>query len=509
MSIRQNSNILFVLACGFLFVGCDAFSPPDAVFVVREETNQLTSNVSNAVEAELDNSFGNPHQLVAWLKLPVDFGGVMGATEESTLEGPLNKFPVTFDTEADEKFIAQFQNDDGDFKFGESGARLDWMTGEYAGKSMQVIGYDAETQLLTTKEKVEVPPAAGDTFVLSAGDTLKSGRALYMEHCLHCHGVSGDGNGPTALYLNPRPRDYRLGQFKFKSTKPAEKVRQEGLGRVIKYGIPGTYMPSFLLLEDEELYAIVEYVRWLSMRGELEYRVDQELVLASGLTNKIIAERKADGDDSEEIQEEIDEAVANMPVLFDDLAGQLAESWLLAEEEGSLIVPAVARVEDSFESRARGRKFFLEKCTNCHGHKGRGNGSMTEDYQKNEETGELYAEPGLFDIWGNSVKPRNLTQGVYRGGRRPVDLFYRLYGGIGPSKMPNFATTDPQILWDTVNYVLHVPFETPGEYIEVDKEYFESKKKSGGDEEKAADEEAATTETKQTATGSTESSDQG
>ncbi|MDC0308405.1 hypothetical protein OAL44_04630, partial [Planctomycetaceae bacterium] len=65
------------------------------------------------------------------------------------------------------------------------------------------------------------------------------------------------------------------------------------------------------------------------------------------------------------------------------------------------------------------------------------------------------------------------------------------------------------ILWDTVNYVLHVPFETPGEYIEVDKEYFESKKKSGGDEEKAADEEAATTETKQTATGSTESSDQG
>jgi mono/diheme cytochrome c family protein len=509
VSIRRKSNILFVLACGFLLAGCDAFSPPDAEFVVREETDQLTSDVSKAVEEELESSFGNPHQLVAWLKLPVDFGGVTGATEESTLEGPLNKFPVKFDPEADDKFVAQFQADDGGFNFGESGARLDWMTGEYAGKSMHVIGYDSESQQLTTKEKVEVPPAAGDTFVLSAGETLKSGRALYMEHCLHCHGVSGDGNGPTAQYLNPRPRDYRLGQFKFKATKPAEKVRQEDLGRVIKYGIPGTYMPSFLLLADEDLHAIVEYVRWLSMRGELEYRVDQELVLASGLTNEIIAERKSDGDEDAEIQEEVDEAVAYMPTMFDELGDQLAESWLLAEEEESLIVPAVARVEDSFESRARGRKFFLEKCTNCHGHKGRGNGSMTEDFQKDEETGELYAEPGLFDIWGNSIKPRNLTKGLYRGGRRPVDLYHRLYGGIGPSKMPNFATTDPKILWDTVNYVLHIPFEKPGEYTEVDKEYFESKKKSGGDEDKAAEQEATPTESEQTATGSTESSDQG
>ena len=29
---------------------------------------------------------------------------------------------------------------------------------------------------------------------------------LYRRHCAHCHGISGDGHGPTALILNPYPR---------------------------------------------------------------------------------------------------------------------------------------------------------------------------------------------------------------------------------------------------------------------------------------------------------------
>ena len=44
------------------------------------------------------------------------------------------------------------------------------------------------------------------------------GYALYRLHCLHCHGVSGAGDGPTAPFLYPRPRDYRKGLFKFTST---------------------------------------------------------------------------------------------------------------------------------------------------------------------------------------------------------------------------------------------------------------------------------------------------
>ena len=51
-------------------------------------------------------------------------------------------------------------------------------------------------------------------------------RGLYRQHCAHCHGITGDGAGPTAAYLNPYPRDYRMGIFKFKSD--AERRKADG-----------------------------------------------------------------------------------------------------------------------------------------------------------------------------------------------------------------------------------------------------------------------------------------
>ena len=47
---------------------------------------------------------------------------------------------------------------------------------------------------------------------------LQHGREVYTRQCSGCHGTTGDGKGPAAAYLNPPPRDYRLGRFKFTST---------------------------------------------------------------------------------------------------------------------------------------------------------------------------------------------------------------------------------------------------------------------------------------------------
>lgn len=485
MSIRRKLNILLTLTAGLWLAGCDAFSPPEAEFVNREETYELTTDVRKSVQKQLTESFGTPHELVAWLKLPVEFGGIEGATGESDLEGPLKSFPVSFEEEAAEKFNAAYQTEDGSYELPPEGLRLEWLTGEDVGKSFLVIGYNAEKEEFIANEELPTAPAAGTTFILSAGKNLKHGRQLYMEHCMHCHGVSGDGNGPTAPYLNPYPRDYRLGRFKFKSTKPPEKITQDDLSRIIKYGIPGTYMPSFLLLEEDELRDIVEYVRWLSMRGELEDKVDEELRF--DFAKSAVKEREEGGETKEEIESSIQEAVDGMAELFDSTADDLADAWVNAEEESSQIVPEIARVPDSPESRARGRKFYLEKCTNCHGHVGRGNGPMTTDYQKNDDTGGLEPEPGLYNIWGDPVKPRNLTKGIYRGGRRPVDLYRRIYGGIEVSKMPNFATTPPETIWDTVNYVMHIPFAQPDEFLAVDEEYEKTKKPEAAEEEQTAD----------------------
>ena len=62
-----------------------------------------------------------------------------------------------------------------------------------------------------------------DLLKLAAGPVRRdlegvNSTGLYRQHCAHCHGITGDGAGPTAAFLNPYPRDYRAGKFKFRST---------------------------------------------------------------------------------------------------------------------------------------------------------------------------------------------------------------------------------------------------------------------------------------------------
>ena len=75
-------------------------------------------------------------------------------------------------------------------------------------------------------------------------------------------------------------------------------------------------------------------------------------------------------------------------------------------------------------------------------------------------TQKKYEKRGLHDEWGNPLKPRNLTLGQYRGGRRPIDLFRRMYAGIKGTPMPKFggALKDAEI-WDIVNYVMSLPYQ--------------------------------------------------
>lgn len=98
----------------------------------------------------------------------------------------------------------------------------------------------------------------------------ESSQGLYRRHCAHCHGVTGDGRGPTSAFLSPYPRDFRLGKFKFKSSPTGNPPTKEDLKTILVNGIPGTSMPSFRLLQDEELDVLVDYVIYLSQRGLVE-----------------------------------------------------------------------------------------------------------------------------------------------------------------------------------------------------------------------------------------------
>src|SRR5262249_10505459 len=105
------------------------------------------------------------------------------------------------------------------------------------------------------------------------------------QQCMHCHGVSGDGDGPTATFLWPPPRDYRPGIFKFTSTSGSSngsKPTRDDLRRTLRMGIPNTSMPSFTsLLSDNEIEQVIDYVMFLSMRGETELNLISEAVAFS------------------------------------------------------------------------------------------------------------------------------------------------------------------------------------------------------------------------------------
>jgi mono/diheme cytochrome c family protein len=312
---------------------------------------------------------------------------------------------------------------------------------------------------------METLPAEGDTVILNGGSHLKTGRQLYMRHCSHCHGTSGDAAGPTAEYLNPRPRDYRHGVFKFTSTNAQSKAARDDIRRVLQNGVPGTYMPSFVpMLKDNELDIVVEYVRFLALRGEFERRLVSEL--APDYSKDAMANRMASGETRSEVVNDLKEFLAED--LQDSIEGfmdgtnGLATVWTNANLPEATITPDAARVPNSAESRRIGRELYLSKainCADCHGIGGKGNGPQTTIFEKNVVTETLYPEPGLHDVWDNVNQPRNLTLGIYRGGRRPIDLFCRIQAGIKGTRMPSFKNLKHEDIWHIVNYVLSIPFE--------------------------------------------------
>lgn len=281
-------------------------------------------------------------------------------------------------------------------------------------------------------------------------------RGLFRQHCAHCHGVSGDGAGPTAAFLNPYPRDYRLGAFKFKSTERNAKPTTEDLKRILQEGIPGTAMPSFLLLPNDEIEALVEYVKYLSVRGQTETNLAIDLF--------------ANEEDIEPTKEAI----------LENYLQPVVDEWAASEE---LVVNPPARSEsqteqDLRESIAKGRELFFKKetqCTKCHGPTALGDGNdgapekdkLFDDWNK-EKTPENLA---YWLLPKQELRPRDLRMGIYRGGRRPLDLFRRIHQGIPGTPMPAGGRDEknptgpltPEEIWNLVDYVRSLPFEQASE----------------------------------------------
>jgi hypothetical protein len=65
----------------------------------------------------------------------------------------------------------------------------------------------------------------------------KHGKALYQRYCIFCHGAQGDGNGDSAPYLDPKPRDFTKATFKCRSTPSGDLPLDSDLYDTITRGV--------------------------------------------------------------------------------------------------------------------------------------------------------------------------------------------------------------------------------------------------------------------------------
>lgn len=249
---------------------------------------------------------------------------------------------------------------------------------------------------------------------------LLHGRDVYLRRCVQCHGANGDGAGPAAATLYPKPRDYRRGFFKFTSTSYGMKPRKEDLLRTVRRGVPGTSMPSFDLLPEQDLQDVLDYVLVLTHRGELEFLV--------------VTEAKA--------ADEID------PQVVTDSITDIIDAWSRAADEVVLLVTPEPKF--TLEHVVAGKQAFLTRgCSKCHGEDGRG---QTPDNLRGD----------LKDAWGHVTRAADLTSGMLHGGREPVDVYRRVFSGINGTPMPSFKATlasEPETIWNLVAYVLYLSNE--------------------------------------------------
>jgi mono/diheme cytochrome c family protein len=94
-------------------------------------------------------------------------------------------------------------------------------------------------------------------------ESAARGEAIFLNRCWGCHGKKGDGHGPNAADISPRPRNLRNTPF-------VASLSYARLHESIKYGVQGTAMPAAgfdFALDDNAIGDVVNYVLGLNRLG--------------------------------------------------------------------------------------------------------------------------------------------------------------------------------------------------------------------------------------------------
>ena len=210
-------------------------------------------------------------------------------------------------------------------------------------------GLAQSSQLFRTYKK-EVSGKIPET-----SEAIAAGKDIYEKKCYYCHGITGNGNGPAAPRLDPKPRNFTRNEYKIRSTGLGALPTDEDLFRIISSGVEGSAMPFWNTLTSEERWQVIYHVK----------------------------------------------------TFYEGFK----------ESESHEVVPIGAEASSDSESVKRGKKLFKEaKCFLCHGEDGKADGQITTTLKGKWDL--PYKARNLTKSWlfkgGNSSEDifRTVTTGI-------------------------------------------------------------------------------------------------
>ena len=238
-------------------------------------------------------------------------------------------------------------------------------------------------------------PTATTGPVGTSSPALARGLELYRANCVACHGDKGLGDGPAAYLLYPKPRNFSEGVFRLTSA-PQGLPSDDDLLRTLRRGMPGSAMPPWGHLPDDDLRALIPAIRQLAVEGKAAQitQVSKSMKLEKAL--------------------------------------QVAHSILDTRPN----TPIPPRSADDRIDVNRGKTIYAANCAACHGADGRGKDKRD-----------------LVDNSGYPIFARDFTLGIFKGGSMAEDIARRLIVGMPGSPMPAAAQLSPEDLWSLVGYV--------------------------------------------------------
>lgn len=130
---------------------------------------------------------------------------------------------------------------------------------------------------------------------------IVNGRGIFLGKCAHCHGLNGQGNGPSGRYMMKKPANFWLPQFR-------QYPDAMWFYRIAE-GVPGTEMPVWKLTlrrrkESErwdQIWYLVTYLKYIAQSSPME-QVPFDLPPEYYMTDQDKARRAAFPVDSEFIE---------------------------------------------------------------------------------------------------------------------------------------------------------------------------------------------------------------